>query len=36
MGALDRFHVEVEGAGGGIGPNCGIAGVGKGAGLAVA
>lgn len=36
MGALDGFHVEIEGAGCSIGANRGIARVGKGAGLAVA
>ena len=34
--ALDGLHVEVEGAGGGIGADCGVAGIGEGAGLTVA
>lgn len=36
MCALDGFHVEVEGAGFGVGADGGITGVGEGAGLAVA
>lgn len=36
MGALDGLDVEVEAAGGGVGADGGIAGVGEGAGLAVA
>lgn len=36
MGALDRFHVEVECASGGVAADGGIAGIGEGAGLAVA
>ena len=36
MGALDRFHVEVECASGGVAADGGIAGIGKGAGLTIA
>lgn len=36
MLSLDGFHVEVDGAGVGIAADGGIAGVGEGAGLAVA
>ena len=36
VGALDGFHAEVEGAGGGGGADGGVAAVGEGAGLPVA